>query len=59
MSSPEGFSVNDGIPEALCSLSYVNIRDAIRGVLANGQGALLAKVDIRNAYRNVPIHPDD
>ena len=59
MSSPEGFSVNDGIPEALCSLSYVTINDAVQGVLAYRQGALLAKVDIRSAYRTVPVHPDD
>ena len=26
MSSPEGGSVNDGIPEELCSLSYVGIK---------------------------------
>lgn len=25
ISSPEGFSVNDGIPEALCSFLYVTI----------------------------------
>ena len=23
------------------------------------QGVLLGKMDIRNAYRNVPVHPDD
>ena len=59
MSSPEGFSVNDGILEALCSLSYVTINDAVLRVLAYGQGALLAKIDICSAYRTVPVHPDD
>ena len=51
MSFPAGASVNDGISEALCSLSYVTINDAIQGVLAHSQGVLLAKVDI--------CHPDD
>ena len=59
MSSPAGASVNHGILEALCSLSYVTINDAIQGVLAYGQGALLAKVDIRRAYRTILAHPDD
>ena len=58
-SSPERTSVNDGIREALCSLSYVSVEDAAKGIVARGRGALLAKVDIKNAYRNVPIHPDD
>ena len=33
--------------------------DAAREILAQGQGALLAKVDIKRAYRNIPVHPDD
>ena len=56
MSSPEGFSVNDDIPEALCSLSYDTINDTIQGILAYGRGTLL---DICSAYRTVPVHPDD
>ena len=28
-------------------------------ILAYGKDALLAKVDVQSAYRNVPIHPDD
>ena len=50
MSSPEGFSVNDGIPGALCSLFYVTINDTIQGILVYRRGTLLAKVDIRSAY---------
>lgn len=59
MSSPSGASVNDGISEALGSLSYVGIDDAAKGITDLGRGALLAKVDVRSAYRNVPVHPDD
>ena len=59
MYSPEGFSVNDDIPEVLCSLSYVTINDTIQGILAYGWGTLLAKVYICNAYRTVPVHLDD
>ena len=59
MSAPEGASINDGISEAICSLSYISVADAIRNIASIGQGALLAKIDIKSAYRNVPIHPED
>ena len=59
LSHPEGQSVNDGISEALSSLSYVSVERAAQTVLKLGRGTLLAKVDIRNAYRNIPVHPDD
>ena len=59
LSSPEGRSVNDGVAQDRCSLSYVGVDDAAREILAQGQGALLAKVDIKRAYRNIPVHPDD
>ena len=59
MSSPEGHSINDSIPESLCSLSYVGVKAASLRLQRAGKGALMAKVDIRSAYRNVPVHPDD
>ena len=59
MSAPEGASVNDGIDGSLTSLWYVGIQDAAAAVVDRGQGTLLAKVDIKSAYRNIPVHPDD
>ena len=59
LSSPEGWSVNDGIDPDLCSLSYVSIEDAARAIVKSGQGSKLAKIDIKNAYRIVPVHPED
>ena len=59
MSAPEGTSVNDGISESLTSLSYVGVKDAARLITTQGRGALLVKVDVKSAYRNIPIHPDD
>ena len=59
MSFPAGSSVNDGIDESLCSLTYVGIGDAVKGIAERGQGMQLAKVDDKSAYRNVPVHPDD
>ena len=59
LSHPEGFSINDGIPSHLCSLSYITVDDAIQEVLQTGPGTLLAKVDIKNAFRLLPVHPAD
>ena len=59
MSSPEGGSVNDGIRDSWCSLSYATVTDATRGITSYGRGALMIKVDIHSAHRVVPIHPED
>ena len=59
LSHPEGFSINDGIPSHLCSLSYITVDDAIQEILQTGPGTLLAKVDIKNAFRLLPVHPAD
>ena len=59
MSSPEGGSVNDGICKEWCSLSYISVDDVARAVVKLGKGALMAKFDLKAAYRNVPVHPDD
>ena len=59
LSSPAGLSVNDGIDKELCSLAYTSIDEVVKCIISRGQGAMLAKVDIKQAYRNVPVHPDD
>ena len=58
LSAPEGHSVNDGIREDLCSLKYVKVDETAQGVLELGQGAQLAKVDVRSAYRIIPVHAE-
>ena len=59
LSYPTGHSINDGIPSALCSLSYVTIDDAILKILRSGKGTILAKIDIKSAFRLLPVHPQD
>ena len=59
MSSPAGASINDGVRENLCTLSYVTIWDAACCVVGKGAGALMAKIDIKHVYRNIPLHPDN
>ena len=59
LSAPEGVSVNDGIPKDLCGLGYMSVDDLVAQVLRQGQGAEMAKIDVRQAYQNVPVHPRD
>ena len=59
LSLPKGFSINDGISPELSSLSYVSLDHLASLVTSVGRGALLVKADIKEAYRMVPIHPND
>lgn len=59
LSHPRGHSVNDGIPKHLCSLSYISVDDAIDHILLTEPNTLLAKIDIKNAFRLLPVHPAD
>ena len=59
LSSPEGQSINDGIDRSVCSIKYASIDDAVDIIRRLGTGALLAKLDLKEAYRVVPVHPDD
>ena len=59
LSAPQGYSVNDGIAKELCSLSYISVDDIAHQAVQLGRGALLAKLDIKSAYRLVPVHPSD
>jgi len=59
LSHPKSHSVNDGIPRELCGLSYITIDDAIERILTTGTDTLLAKIDIKSAFRLLPVHPAD
>ena len=54
LSSPKGRSINDGISAALCSLKYPSVHEGARISRLLGRGALMAKLDRQNAYRNIP-----
>ena len=51
--------MNDGIPHEYSSVSYANIKDAIRFIKKAGHGCFLAKTDIQSAFRIIPINPKD
>ena len=59
LSAPKNFSVNDGISEVLCSLLYASLDDAVDLIRRLGLGTQLVKMDLKEAYRIVPVHPDD
>ena len=59
LSSPGGSSVNDAIATELCHLHYASVLDAAALVRLLGRGTVLAKFDLHQAYRILPVHPDD
>lgn len=59
LSAPEGFSINDGIDPNLCSLSYATVDQAAAIARQHGRGALMSKLDLKSAYRMIPVHSED
>ena len=59
LSFPPGLSVNDGISSDHTSVKYAIIDEAIQLIKSAGPGCFLAKTDVKNAFRIIPIHPDD
>ena len=57
LSFPGDHSVNDTIDPALCSLSYISVDQVAMAAFRLGKGSLLAKADIKSAYRLIPVHP--
>ena len=43
----------------MCSLKYITLEDAVQQILTLGPGTLLAKIDIKSAFRLLPVHPAD
>ena len=59
LSSPTDHSVNDGISSEWSSVSYPTVDHLSSLVLSHGRGAFMVKADIKEAYRMVPVHPQD
>ena len=56
---PDRYSVKDGNSDDEFILSYARVDDAIDFNVQEGRWTLLAKIGIRDAYRLVPVHPED
>jgi ribonuclease HI len=59
LSSPTGHSVNDHIPQAWGTLTYTRFDDAVAAIQACGPRAVLVKRDLADAFRHIPVHPDN
>lgn len=60
LSYPESGSINDNIPDTCRSVRYCSVRDVGQCLLAKyGERAWLAKIDLADAYRIVPVQQAD
>ena len=59
LSSPGGHSVNDAISPQVAHMQYASVLDAAAMIRHLGPGTLMAKMDLQNAYRVLPVHADD
>ncbi|KAG9023013.1 hypothetical protein FS837_006040, partial [Tulasnella sp. UAMH 9824] len=59
LSWPEGSSVNDWIPDSEGSITYERFQHAVSAVRTLGRGSLLAKLDLKDAFRHIPVRPAD
>ena len=55
LSAPYGSSINDSINPEDYALSYCSVDDAFAIVSALGKGTIMAKIDLKNAFRLVPV----
>ena len=59
LSLPHGRSVNDHIPREWGSLRFAHFDNAVEAIRSAGPGATLIKRDLADAYRHIPVHPED
>ena len=59
LSFPAGESINDFIDKDLCTVRYASFDRAVDLVMQAGDGAWLAKSDIKSAFRLIPVAPSD
>ena len=59
LSSPSDHSINEGICPERSDLSYISVDHLAAMILLEGQGSFMVKADIKEAYRMIPIYPQD
>ena len=59
LSAPPGSSINDYISQTEYSLHYSSVDDAIQLLSTWESGGLMAKVDLKSAFRMVPVRHED
>ena len=58
LSSPAGYSVNDGIDKEDATVSYTKFSEVIDRIVERGRGCYLFKLDLERAYRNIPVREE-
>ncbi|GAV06658.1 hypothetical protein RvY_16612-1 [Ramazzottius varieornatus] len=59
LSVPVGSAINDFIDKDCYSMHYSRIGDTVCYLFTLGKGALMAKLDIKSAFRFIPLRPID
>jgi hypothetical protein len=59
LSYSERDSINSHIPKQFTAVNYQSVDTAIDIIKHVGRGTLLAKTDLENAHKQIPIHPGD
>ena len=59
LSYPAGSSINDFIDSDLCSVNYTSLDEVIYSIVQLGKNCQMGKMDVKSAFRLLPIHPDD
>ena len=59
LSSPQDHSINDGVSSDWCSMKYASVDDAVETILRLGRFTKLIKINVKEVYLIVPVHPDD
>jgi hypothetical protein len=59
LSWPRDTSVNDGIPDSEASIQYDRFERAIEDLLQSGPGTRMAKLDLKDAFRHIPVAAAD
>ena len=59
LSYPRGRSVNCHIPKEWGALEYTTFDEAKQEVIRAGPGAIMVKRDLKDAFRHIPVSPQD
>ena len=59
LSWPPGSSVNDGIQDENCHVQYMTVDDVVHQLHSLGRGALVAKLDLKDAFHHICVRPED
>ena len=59
LSYPESCGVNQFIDPNLCTVQYSSFDSVVDMIAKLGKGTLLGKVDVKSAFRLIPVYPGD